>query len=468
MTDLHVAPPVPSQRTGQMTAMMRAVMPAGPRVLRVGLVRAGRVIAERVLRVRDHVTVGTSEKAQFVVASRAMPPVFRLFEVVGDAYHLNVLEGMTGRVVSASGTADLADLRRQVRRTRSGAYPVPLGEDSRGKVAIGDVTFLFQFVANAPPQPRPQLPASLTRGASGLDWPTTVIAAMSFLLHFMAIGAVYSDWLDPVVDDELVVASLVDSVAALPAPPTVEEPDVEAPVDADTGREKAAAPTPAAAKNPGRGAPAGPMSAVQAAALTNELAQLEMETLGALAGTGPATAGVLSGGEVPTGALDLAAASGAGVGIGGFGDLRLGGGGGPMRPGSAGMALGGIGVSGQTEGTSGSGKRQEVKGPVGNASVGGVSGSGNVSDASRVVAGMRATFRACYQRELAANPDAEGSIRLTLRIGPGGEVQGVSAASTGNLGSAVGCVQARAAAAQFAPPEGGSASITVPVTFVKQ
>jgi hypothetical protein len=32
----------------------------------------------------------------------------------------------------------------------------------------------------------------------------------------------------------------------------------------------------------------------------------------------------------------------------------------------------------------------------------------------------------------------------------------------------VSCVQARASAAQFAPPEGGSAVIVVPVTFVKQ
>ncbi len=468
MTELLAANPVPSQRAGQMTAKMRAVTPTGPRMLRVGLVRAGRVVAERVFAQREHVTIGTSEKAQFVVAARALPPIHRLFEVVGDAYYLNLLDGMTGRVVSAAGSADVADLRRRAPRGRSGAHAVRLGEDSRGKVTIGDATFLFQFVASTPPRLRPQFPVSLTRGASGLDWPTTMIAAMSFLLHFMAIGAVYSDWLDPVIDDETMVASLVESVASLPAPPSVEEPEAEAVSDSDAAKEKPTKPTPAVAKGPTPGAQAGAMSAVQAAALTNELEKLEMETLGALAGSGPATAGVLSGGEVPTGALDLAAASGAGVGVGGLGDLRLGGGGGPMRPGSAGLALASIGVSGQTAGTEGSGRRQEVKGPVGNASVGGLSGGGNVSDASRVIAGMRATFRACYQRELASNPDAEGAIRLTIRIGPGGEVQGVTAASTGNLGSAVGCVQSRAAAAQFAPPEGGTAVITVPVTFVKQ
>jgi hypothetical protein len=81
---------------------------------------------------------------------------------------------------------------------------------------------------------------------------------------------------------------------------------------------------------------------------------------------------------------------------------------------------------------------------------------------------MRPGFRRCYNQELANNPDAEGSIHLSIRVGPGGEVTGVSATVSGNLGSAVACVKARAAAAQFAPPDGGSAVVQVPVTFVKQ
>jgi len=455
-------------RPGQMTAMMRAVMPTGPKVLRIGLVQGGRVIEERIIKQRSHVTVGPSEKAMFVVASGSLPPTFRLFELVGSEYCLNFLDGMAGRVALPTGISDLGVLRGQARRTPQGAYQIRLTEDSRGKVIIGDLTFLFQFVAPPPVQPKPQLPVSVTRGASGIDWPTTMIAAVSFLLHFMGLGAIYSDWLDPIVDDEIAVESLIDSVKALPVPPPVEETEVaevsDAPAENTAQQESKGG---GSSKGQGAGA-SGPMSAAQVAALTNELEQLEMETLGALSGAGPATAGVLSGGEVPTGALDMAAASGAGVGVGGAGDLRLGGGGGTLRPGATGRGLAGIGETGR--GTSGgSGKAQTVKGPTGNASVGGAAvAGGQVSNASRVVAGMRAGFRACYQRELASNPDAQGSIRLTIRVGPGGEVQSVSAASSGNLGSAVGCVQSRASAAQFAPPEGGSAVISVPVTFVKQ
>jgi hypothetical protein len=336
---------------------------------------------------------------------------------------------------------------------------------------IGNTTILFQFVAPPPVQPKPQLPVSVTQGATSIDWPTTMIAAFSFLLHFLAIGAVYSDWLDPVFDEEVNVAGLVDSMKALPPPPPVETTDQ---VTDDTAKSdnapKAEAKKSSGGAGKGGGAAGGKMSAGQAAALSKELDQLEMATLGALSSQGPATAGVLRGGEVPTSALDAAAASGAGVSAGGIGGLKLGGGGGTIRPGMAGGGLAGIGQSGKAEGSGGTGEVKKVQGPKGNASVGGASVSGGqVSNAARVVAGMRAGFRSCYNRGLSENPDAQGSIRLSIRVGPGGEVQGVTASPSGNLpGSVVSCVQSRASAAQFDPPEGGSAVVVVPVSFVKQ
>jgi outer membrane biosynthesis protein TonB len=454
----------PSARPGQMTAVMRAVMATGPKVLRIGVVQGGRVVEERIIKQRTHVTVGPSEKSMFVV-SGGVPASFRLFELVGNDYCLNFLDGMSGRIALPTGISDLNVLKGHARRTQQGAYQIRLTEDSRGKVVIAETTFLFQFVAPPPIQPKPQLPVSVTRGATSIDWGTTMIAAFSFLIHFTAIGAVYSDWLDPIVDDEVSVAGLIDSVKRLPPPPPVEEQPTEttsqsAEKTAEKSTEKSSQKTQGPPKEKGQ------MSDQQKAALANELAQLEMQTLGTLANVGPATSGVLTGGEVPTSALDAAAASGAGVGA--SGGLNLGGAGGAIRPG---MAGGGLGALGTTAGGGGSdtGKAAKVKGPTGSASVGGASVSGgNVSNASRVVAGMRAGFRACYQRALANNPDIQGSIRLSIRVGPGGEVQSVSA--SGNLPPDVtGCVRSRAQAAQFDPPEGGAgAVVVVPVTFVKQ
>lgn len=140
---------------------------------------------------------------------------------------------------------------------------------------------------------------------------------------------------------------------------------------------------------------------------------------------------------------------------------------GALKPGSG----GGLGLSGIGRGGGGKARARpepkKVAGPKGSAAVGGAAVTGGgVSNASRVVAGMRAGFRACYNRGLATTPNAQGNVRLTLRVGPGGEVQSVTAAATGTLpSSVVACVRSRASAAQFAPPTAGTATITVPVTF---
>src|SRR5690606_25223834 len=51
----------PASHPGKMTAVMRATPRVqGPKVLRIGLVQGGRVLEERVMKQRAHVTVGPS------------------------------------------------------------------------------------------------------------------------------------------------------------------------------------------------------------------------------------------------------------------------------------------------------------------------------------------------------------------------------------------------------------------------
>ncbi|NUQ79797.1 MAG: energy transducer TonB, partial [Polyangiaceae bacterium] len=204
-----------------MTATMRAMpQAAGPKVLRIGIVRGGKVIEERVIKQRVSVTVGPSEKSMFVVQTKELPPTFKLFELVGNDYHLNFLDGMSGRVALKSGVVELPALRAQAKKLPLGTthhYQIKLGEDARGKIVLGDMTFLFQFVAPPPAQPKTQLPVTIKTGLiTEIDWTTTIIAAFSFLLHFGAVGSIYSDWMDPVIDDEVDVQQLLESVKALP------------------------------------------------------------------------------------------------------------------------------------------------------------------------------------------------------------------------------------------------------------
>ncbi|MBL9020984.1 MAG: cell envelope integrity protein TolA [Myxococcales bacterium] len=470
------------QRPGQMTAVMRAMPQAtGPKVLRIGLVQGGKVIEERVIKQRTHVTVGPSEKSTFVLPTKSLPPTFKLFELVGSDYVLNFLDGMTGRVALKTGISDLGALRAQAKRVQQGpvtSYQIQLNEDARGKVVVGETTFLFQFVAPPPVQPRPQLPVSVKSGVE-IDWTTTIIAAFSFLFHFGLIGSIYSDWMDPPVDDDLSVAQLIESVKQLPPPPPVEQKE-ETPVLAEATATAAAAEKEApkaagatgqkGAGSPGKGA--GNMSDARASQLSNELAQLDVAMLASLNSGGVATDRVLSNSEVPFALLDQAAASGAAAGRGKVGGLDMGGGsGGAYVPGAGGGGgLSGLGNKGQGEGAAGAGSAKAVKGPTGSASVGGASVSGgNVANAASVVAGMAAGFRRCYNRGLQEDPSMKGSVRITAKIGPNGEVLGATPSGGGGLsGTVISCVVSRVASAQFAAPEGGGATIVIPISFASQ
>lgn len=94
---------------------------------------------------------------------------------------------------------------------------------------------------------------------------------------------------------------------------------------------------------------------------------------------------------------------------------------------------------------------------------------GDGSSVQSVVAAMGADFRRCYNNGLQTNPNMKGSLRITARIGPNGEV--VVANPSGGNGlskEVIDCVVARFKSARFSPPEGGGATIVVPVSFVGQ
>ncbi|HYP97226.1 MAG TPA: VIT domain-containing protein [Polyangiaceae bacterium] len=138
---------------------------------------------------------------------------------------------------------------------------------------------------------------------------------------------------------------------------------------------------------------------------------------------------------------------------------------------SAGAAVksatgGGLGLSGIGAGPIGD-SSPKMPTPKGVASIGELALSGgSIGNATRVVAGMRAGFRACYHRGLVENPDVSGRIQLAVRVGVEGEVAEVTPSVTGDLPPAViSCVVARARASQFERPDNGSVIINVPVTF---
>jgi hypothetical protein len=450
-------------RPGRMTALMQAVA-AGPKVLRVGVVRTGRVVEERILRRRTTVTIGWSESSTFVLADPKAPVSLRLFEYTDGAYFLNTTSAMSGRVVTTDGIVELSAPASEAgasaeagvgvrggKRTR-----IRLDDDARGKIVIGAVAFLFQFVTAPPVQPRPQLPISVIRN-KGVDWRTTVIAAFSFMVHFGAIGAIYSDWLDQPVDYDIVVSNVIESVQ--PFVPMTDVTETPENVTAETASQ--AKGQEAKGKHAGDSGETHP----NVAALRNAIDRFQMSVLGVFSGAG-ATADVLRSGEVPTGLLDEVAKRDTGVGRPGLTIAS----GGPLKPGTGGSGLASIGdVRGG--GGDGTGTTVAVRGPRGTVNTAPPDTKGApIRNAAAVIASLKGGFRRCYERALAENPDAEGRIDLSLKVGPGGEVQSATATPQGNLPSqVVGCIRGKVMAAQFDPPEGGGVAIVqVPVSLVRQ
>jgi len=448
---------------GQMTAVMRAMAQAsGPKVLRIGLVQDGRVIEERIIKQRTSVTVGASEKAIFVVPTPNIPAQFKLFELIGNDYHLNFLDGMTGRVALQSGITDISNLRGQAKKIGN-AYQVRLTDEARGKVVIGGTTFLFQFVAPPPPQPRPQLPLSVKGGlASQIDWNLTIIAAFSFLLHFGVIGAMYSDWMDPVINDDAAAGGLIDMMKNIPAAPIEVPPD---PVSTAPTSTAAATAAPAAAAPKASGPQK--MSTSQAAALSAQADQIQMQMLAAFGG-GSAVQGALNRGDIPPVDLGSAAASGAGVSASTGNGLNLGTGGGAIRPGGGTGGLGSIGTT-AGGGGGGAGKETAVAGPTGKVDVGATTATVAVANAGAVVAGLRAGFRSCYNSGLNVDPTMSGRVNLSVKISPNGEVS--SADPSGNTGlsdQVVQCLIRKVRNAQFDAPGPSGSTLMIPITFVQQ
>ncbi len=157
------------------------------KILRIGIIQSGKIVEERLVRKRENVTIGQSAKNTFVVpASNYLGRTFTLFELTPSGYALNFTDGMDGRVSLGDQVVALPALRQAGKAQKKGdLWHLLLNDRSRGKVVIGDVTVLFQFVAPPPVQPRPQLPPSVRSSLmQNLDWMLVAVIGFSFLMHF--------------------------------------------------------------------------------------------------------------------------------------------------------------------------------------------------------------------------------------------------------------------------------------------
>ena len=162
---------------------------ARQRILRIGVLLGGKIVEERLIRERTPVTIGQSMRNTFSVPIEGLPLEFTLFAVSDGRYSLRFLPRMDGRLSDSGGQVNtLEALKARGAQNHGGYYQVPLTESARGKLSLGDLTILFQFVTEPPRQPKPMLPASV-RGtfADRFDPRLSVIIGASIVLHFAVV-----------------------------------------------------------------------------------------------------------------------------------------------------------------------------------------------------------------------------------------------------------------------------------------
>jgi hypothetical protein len=428
-----------------------------PRILRIGVLLGGKIVEERLIRERTSVSIGQSMKNTFSVPVEGLPLEFTLFAIDQGRYYLRFLNKMDGRLGDSSGSVNTLDaLKSNKGAQHAGDYwQVPLTDSSRGKLSLGDLTILFQFVTEPPRQPKPMLPASV-RGtfADRIDPRLAVILGASIIAHFaVVIVALLGDIEEEgqaqraynltfkqdtfVVEDVLPSTDTGSAAGSAEAPKTPEKKP-------DTG--------PAKPKDDGG------RSNNDSVAMTEDDASRFADLL-----TGEGPNGTSEGdmskrrpgadlgdqiNDVREGGQKVAIGGGAGRGSRGDGDPRVGTGGGLKTDGPA----GGIGT----------GKTVE-KGPAGRISV---SDRRTFDESSltpdivlqKIQSAYMAGLKRCYKQYLNKDASARGKVTLSLTVNETGRT--VKGSATGFADEVDQCISGQMSSWRFPVPKDSDGEVT--------
>lgn len=446
------------------------------RVLRIGIIQGGRIIEERLIRGHRDVSVGQGPRNSFVISSANLPRTYPVFRAGAEgAYTLVFAAGMDGRVALGGHVRTLTQVREMGAAKKVGDWwHLPLEPSSRGKLVIGDVTLLFQFVQAPPAVPHARLPATI-QGSMGsrMDPAFSAIMAASFAFG-LGVFILFQVVPKPTTTStpkrfrQLVKAQLHRHARRVRRPPRParETADVKRGDDgsrAGAGRAARRVARRAANGGKGKGKRTGPLkkgtddyrrrlSELTDISLREGSDKMRAAVIGrltdnpndqAISGDDPLRKGF------STGSLDQAAATASRSGEHGLGSSgpRSGRGG---RRGLVGRHGGGRIGAGSGVGTGKGGapaarrpmRVKRIKGMLSSfvppPRIGGSAGSRIRGKIRGRVYGLRS----CYNRALIDNPKLSGSVRISFIIMPNGHVSNVNVVS-GMGGSIISCVRSK-------------------------
>jgi outer membrane biosynthesis protein TonB len=398
--------------------------PPAPKILRVGVIQGGKIIEERHLKTRTDVTVGPDAGNTFVIPSQeGFPSTFSLFEFRASQYHLVFTEPMQGRLRVGTADVDFESLKSQgAAHKRGDVYVLPLTDAAKGKVTVGEVTLLFQFVVPPPEPIKPELP-EIAKGSlwQSMDRVFFTILALSLVLHFS--GATFIYLTPKPVETELALDQLPDRFAKVLIPVKLPEPDKVKPktppppeeVKPPDEKEPEAAPVPEEVKKPVVAAAPVADRAQRRADLQQKVASKGLlRILGSQGGTGTGAFQDVLGTSTGTGDIASALQGAGGVGVATTDAIGAGG--------RKGAGTGNVAAIGDL-GTSGGGNvNLGTKGDA--AVVGRVKDESPVVDTAdidraalaRYVKARLKAIQNCYERELKRNPKLKGKVVVRFSI----------------------------------------------------
>ncbi len=431
-----------------------------PRILRIGVLLGGKIVEERLIRDRAAVTIGQSMKNTFSIPVEGLPLEFTLFSIEENRYSLRFTGKMDGRVSDGAGAGQvntLDALKQKGAQNAGDYYQVALTDGARGKLSLGDLTILFQFVTEPPRQPKPMLPASV-RGtfADRFDPRLSVILGTSIVLHFAVViwALVYDVERDNSIADRAYNLTFKQDTYQVDVTPPTPSNVVAAGSAAGSAAPEVKKPDKPSPTRPSTEKPNdGGRSAADTVAMQEEEAKKFADLL-----TGEGTEGTSEGDmskrrpgadlgqqitDVKEGGKQVAIGGGAGRGTRGDGDPRVGTGSGPK-------------IDGPTGPESAGGGKTTEKAPTGRI---------NVSDKqsfdestltpdivlSKIQSAYMAGLKRCYKTYLAKDASARGKVTLSLTINETGRT--TSSGAKGFAGEVDACIEGLMGSWRFPIPK---------------
>jgi outer membrane biosynthesis protein TonB len=434
------------------------------RILRIGVVLGGNIIEERLVRKRETITIGQSSKNSFSIPIEGLPKTFPVFALENGKYVLNFQDNMDGRISAGGGVHTLTQLKTSGAKRKGDSWAIELDERARGKVSVGAMTLLFQFVTAPPLPPRPRLPASV-RGtlADRIEPRLAIILSASVITHF-AVG-LWAYTRDQVVERPVDKIARSFQVGKYEPPPKVEPVVIEA--DETEGEATAEAagtdtPKPDRPSKPrdnkeptgtsgGDDSSGSPDDAAVAETIQNTAVVAVLTGLGGEGGAFSKMSGTDQGASLDDSIAHAKGKATATTG-GGAGDRRQRG----QGSGELGTDKGNGNVSGP-KGTAGGAGGTKEEDKITSLTKFGKAEDLSLSDLdpNAVVKRIRGKYLAgikrCHQRVLKVDPKAQGKVTIRFTVGPTGRV--TKATVKGFDPTVDACIRGQAANWRFSAPK---------------